>query len=312
MFKLQSMKIKQFLQKMMVGLSLILMLGTSCKKEENPPAQTIADIVNSNADFSILKAAVEKAGIGSTLSSGTLTVFAPDNAAFAAAGITEATLQSLTAAQVANILTYHVLGLRVSSAEVPASDAVGSLQGQKIFASRNANGVFVNGIKVKAADIQASNGIIHVIENVLIPPTQTIQQIAAGNPNLSLLVAAVSKAGLLNAIGAEGKLTVFAPTNSAFNAAGFNTAADIDAASTSLINTVVSYHVIGTNVFASDLINGATALTLQGGTLTIGLNPPSVKITTSSNPASNIILEGGVNIVATNGVVHLINRVLLP
>lgn len=306
------MKSKQFLQKMMVGLSLILMLGTSCKKEETPAAQTIADIVNSNADFSTLKAAVEKAGIGSTLSSGTLTVFAPDNAAFAAAGITESTLQSLTAAQVANILTYHVLGLRVSSAEVPASDAVGSLQGQKIFASRNANGVFVNGIKVKAADIQASNGIIHVIENVLIPPTQTIQQIAAGNPNLSLLVAAVSKAGLLNAIGADGKFTVFAPTNAAFNAAGFNSAADINAASTSLINTVVSYHVIGTNVFASDLINGATAPTLQGGTLTIGLNPPSVKITTSSNPASNIILEGGVNIVATNGVVHLINRVLLP
>lgn len=304
------MKNQQFLQKILVGLSLILFVGSGCKKDAPAPT-TIADIVNTNTNFSTLKAAVEKAGISSALSSGTLTVFAPDNAAFEAAGITASTLQSLTAAQVADILSYHVLPVVVKSSDVPVSDAVVSLQGKKVFASRNANGVFVNGIKVKSADISASNGVIHAIENVLIPPTQTIQQIAAGNPNLSLLVAAVSKAGLLNAIGADGKLTVFAPTNAAFNAAGFNSSADINAASTSLITTVVSYHILGTNVFASDLVNGATATTLQGGTLTIGLTPPSVKITTSTNPVSNINLDG-VNIVATNGVVHLINRVLLP
>jgi uncharacterized surface protein with fasciclin (FAS1) repeats len=304
------MKNQQFLQKILVGLSLILLVGSGCKKDAPAPT-TIADIVNTNANFSTLKAAVDKAGISSALSSGTLTVFAPDNAAFEAAGITASTLQSLTAAQVADILSYHVLPVVVRSSDVPVSDAVVTLQGKKVFASRNVNGVFVNGIKVKSADISASNGVIHAIENVLIPPTQTIQQIAAGNPNLSLLVAAVSKAGLLNAIGAEGKLTVFAPTNAAFNAAGFNSAADINAASTNLITTVVSYHVLGTNVFASDLVNGATATTLQGGTLTIGLTPPSVKITTSTNPVSNINLDG-VNIVATNGVVHLINRVLLP
>ncbi|WP_439506015.1 fasciclin domain-containing protein [Sediminibacterium sp.] len=306
------MKIKQILPKILVGLGLVLFVGTGCKKDATPAPATIADIVNNNASFTTLKAAVEKAGIGSALSSGSLTVFAPDDAAFAAAGITASTLQTLTAAQVADILTYHVLTVKVGSADVPVSDGVVTLQGKKLFASRNANGVFVNGIKVKSADINASNGVVHVIENVLIPPTQTIQQIAAENPNLSLLVAAVSKAGLLNAIGAEGKLTVFAPTNSAFNAAGFNSTADINAASTSLITTVVSYHVLGTNVFASDLINGATATTLQGGTLTIGLTPPSVKITTSANPPSNIVLNGGINIVATNGVVHLINRVLLP
>lgn len=304
------MKNQQFLQKILVGLSLILLVGSGCKKDA-PASTTIADVVNTNANFSTLKAAVDKAGISSALSSGTLTVFAPDNAAFEAAGITASTLQSLTAAQVADILSYHVLPVVVRSSDVPVSDAVVTLQGKKVFASRNVNGVFVNGIKVKSADISASNGVIHAIENVLIPPTQTIQQIAAGNPNLSLLVAAVSKAGLLNAIGAEGKLTVFAPTNAAFNAAGFNSAADINAASTNLITTVVSYHVLGTNVFASDLVNGATATTLQGGTLTIGLTPPSVKITTSANPVSNINLDG-VNIVATNGVVHLINRVLLP
>lgn len=306
------MKTKNFLKQIFVAVAAIVLVGSGCKKNETPAPSTILDVVNTNPNFSTLKAAIEKAGIGSALASGTLTVFAPDNDAFATAGITASTLGTLTPAQVADILTYHVLGVRVSAADVPVSDAVVTLQGKKVFASRNANGVFVNGIKVKTADVQASNGIIHIIENVLIPPTQTIQQIAAGNPNLSLLVAAVTKAGLLNAIGGDGKFTVFAPTNAAFNAAGFNSAEDINAAPTNLITTVVSYHVLGTNAFASDLINGATVPTLQGGTLTIGTTPPSVKITTSSNPVSNIVVSGGVNIVATNGVVHLIDRVLLP
>jgi uncharacterized surface protein with fasciclin (FAS1) repeats len=166
----------------------------------------------------------------------------------------------------------------------------------------------VNGIKVKSADIPASNGVIHVISKVLFPPTKTIAQIAAGDTTFSLLLAAVVKAGLAGAVSGPGKFTVFAPTNAAFRAAGFSTVADINAASTDLITTVVKYHVITTNVFASDLTDGLTTASLQGGNLTINL-PAKVKITSSANPASNIIAT---DIVATNGVVHAIDRVLLP
>lgn len=309
------MKRNPFVQTMLAGLVLFAVSATSCKKDSNPtpPApNTIAKIVNDNASFSTLKAAVAKAGLGDALASGTLTVFAPDNDAFAASGITAATLDGLTPAQVADILKYHVLTTTVTAANVPASDAVVTLQGQKLFASKNANGVFVNGIKVKTADVTASNGVIHVIEKVLTPPTQTIKQIAAATPSLSYLVAAVDRAGLLAAIDAPGKLTVFAPTNQAFIDAGFPTAASITAADQALITTVVKYHVLPTNVFASDLINGATTPTLQGGTLTIGTTPPSVKITTSTKDPSPIVVPDGVNIVATNGVVHLISKVLLP
>jgi uncharacterized surface protein with fasciclin (FAS1) repeats len=290
-------------------LMTMAVITISCDKDDEPagPAN-IATIVSTNPDFSILNSAITRAGLGSALSTGTLTVFAPDNAAFAASGLTEAAVNSLPVSTLDSILKYHVLGTEVSSANVPASDAVTTLLGTKLFASRNTNGVFTNGIKVKSADIDASNGVIHVISKVLIPPTKSIAEIVAGNPNFSLLLAAVTKAGLAGAVSGPGKFTVFAPTNAAFNAAGFNTVADINAAPTSVITNVVQYHVLTTNVFASDLTDGLTTASLQGGNLTVNLTPARVKISSSANPSSNITTA---DIVATNGVIHIIDRVLL-
>ncbi|MFT3705228.1 MAG: fasciclin domain-containing protein [Agriterribacter sp.] len=293
---------------------LILLGLSSCDKNNDtstPPARgTITQIVSDSAAFSILKAAVLKAGLADALGSGTLTVFAPDNDAFTAAGISASTIESLPVTTLDSILKYHVLGAAVPSSSVPASDTVKTLLGLNLYASKNTNGVFVNGIKVKTADIPASNGVIHVIENVLMPPTKTIAGIAAGNPDFSLLVAAVTRAGLLDAISGPGKYTVFAPTNAAFQAAGFNTVDDINEAPQDVITNVVKYHVLATNVFAGDLTEGATPTTIQGGTLTIGLSPgANVKVTGSSASAASITTA---NIVATNGVVHVIDKVLMP
>ena len=298
---------------MIMAVGTVLVSTTSCKDDKPvTQAQTINDIVNSNADFTILKAAVSKAGLNAALSTGTLTVFAPDDAAFAASGVTLATINSLSAADLANILTYHVVAANVTAANVPASDTVKSLQGKNLYASKNANGVFVNGSRVKTADIAASNGTIHVISSMLTPPTQTIAQIATATPELSLLLTAVDKANLATAVSSAGKYTVFAPTNAAFAAAGFPDAASINAAPDATIAAVVSAHVLGTNVFASDLINAATVNTIAPGvTLTVGTSPASVKITGSASAVSNIIVPSGVNIIATNGVVHLIDRVML-
>ncbi len=293
------------------AFSGIWLAATGCQKNEAMPDNNITSIVSNDPNFSLLLSALVKADLVTTINtSNNITVFAPDNAAFAAAGIDAAAISSLSKDALAGILKYHVLGSVVSSANVPANGAVPTLENKNLFASRNASGVFVNGIKVKVADLQASNGVIHVIEKVMMPPTQTIAQIAAATPSLSLLLTAVVKAGLANAVSGDGNFTVFAPTNAAFNAAGFNSDADINAASTSLISTVVRYHVLTTNVFASDLINNTNATTLQGGALLINItSAASVKIAASSNPSSNIT---SADIVATNGVVHLINRVLLP
>jgi uncharacterized surface protein with fasciclin (FAS1) repeats len=207
-----------------------------------------------------------------------------------------------------SILKYHVLGQTVGSSAVPVSDTVKSLLGRNIFASSNTNGVFTNGIKVTQADILASNGVMHVLgSNVLIPPTKTIAQIATGDTSFSFLVAALVKLNLVNAVSGPGKYTVFAPTNAAFRAAGIT---DINAVPIATLDAVVKYHVLTTNVFASDLVNNTTATTLQGGTITIATTPAAgVKITGSAQPVSAITAP---NITATNGVIHVINRVMLP
>jgi transforming growth factor-beta-induced protein len=271
---------------------------------------TIKDIVVLDPNFSILKTAVVRAGLADAVATGSLTVFAPDNAAFAASGLTEAAINSLPIADLTNILLYHVVGAAVPSSAVPATDTVNTLLTTNLYASKNANGVFLNGISVKAADVKAANGVIHVVSKVLIPPTKTIAELVSGDNDLSLLLAAVVRAGLAGAVSADGKYTVFAPTNAAFITAGFPNAAAINAAPVAAVASIVKAHIFGTNVFASDLINGQKVGTLESGkSLLVGTTPPSVKIDGSSNPVSNIILTG-VNITATNGVIHKIDRVL--
>ncbi|MGL6269854.1 MAG: fasciclin domain-containing protein [Chitinophagaceae bacterium] len=293
-----------------IAFAVLSMIAVSCNEDNNdgnPPAQSITDIVVADPNFSTLKAAVLKAGLADALATtNPLTVFAPDNAAFNASGITEATIASLPVSAVDSILKYHVLGAFVTSTSVPVSDAVNPLLGIKLFASRNANGVFMNGIKVKQADIPASNGVIHVIDRVLIPPTKTIAQIAAADTSFSFLVAAVTRVGLLSAISGPGKFTVFAPTNAAFRAAGIT---DIAAVPLATLTAVVQAHVLTTNVFASDLINNTTVQTLQTGNLRITTPPAGVKIDGSTQPVSLINVA---NITATNGVIHVLSRAMLP
>lgn len=292
--------------------TVTVMVGfSSCdNNDDDGPTgpDNIAGIVANNPSFSILNSAINRAGLGSALSGGALTVFAPDNAAFEASGLSAAAVNALPVASLDSILKYHVLGSTVSSGAVPVSDAVTTLLGTRLFASRNTNGVFTNGIKVKTADVAASNGVIHVIERVLIPPTKSIAQIVTADTSFSILLAAVVKAGLATAVSQPGKFTVFAPTNAAFRAAGFANAAAIDAAPQATIEAVVKQHVLNTNVFASDLTEGATPTTLQANTLTVNLNPVRVKVTGSTNASSNVTTA---NVVATNGVIHIIDRVLL-
>ena len=296
---------------------------TSCKKDDPAPAPTpnIVQLAQSDTTLSILVSAVTKAGLATTLSNtSNLTVFAPTNAAFRSAGYPQTVIDALTPAQVTSvltpILTYHVLAAKVASTGVPASDTVKTLNGKNIYASKNANGVFINGIQVSAADLNATNGVVHKIAGVLVPPTQTIAEIVIANPGtFSLLLAAVQRAGLAGALSGAGKFTVFAPTDAAFGTTPYNTAAILAAAPVDAVAGIVKAHVIGTNVFASDLINNSTAPTLNAGqTLTIGTTPPSVKITGSANPASPIVTTtpgATFNIVATNGVIHVVSSVIL-
>lgn len=315
------MKLKNLISR----TSLFLLLSApvvliSCDKDDDTAtSNTITDIVVANGDFSTLEAAVVRANLQTTLSgSGPFTVFAPDNAAFSAAGITTSVLNSLSPAQVQSILLYHTLGSRVNAANVPAGPnaKVTTASGDSVFVTRDARGVFVNGIQVTTADIRADNGVIHRIGRVLNPPVGNIVETAVAS-GLDSLVKAVTRATiapggdptLAGTLG-SATLTVFAPTNAAFTQLlGALSLTDINQIPIGTLLAVLRYHVVGGRVFSSDLTNGNLAM-LAGGNTTVSLTTgATIRGNGNGGNASNITAT---NIVCRNGVVHLIDRVLLP
>ncbi len=315
----------------LLSLSLAAVAFTGCDDDDDdtPAAQDIVAVVVNSANHTLLEAAVKKANLVNVLqTTQNITVFAPDDDAFKKVDLnmdgtpdldTEAKINALDANGVAlltEVLTYHVLGARVPSGSVPAGPnaAVETLNGESVYATRNNNGVFINGIRVKQADISATNGVIHVTESVLMPPAGNLVEVASANPNFSYLVAAVLRAdqsgtSVSGALSGAGPLTVFAPTNAAFIAAGFPTVESINAADPATLRDIILYHAIPARVFSSDLTEGATPATAGGGTVTVTLQGGAKVKGAGNETASNIVAT---NVLATNGVVHVIDQVLLP
>lgn len=315
-------------QWLLVTASVTTLGITGCKKDDDdkPVQRNITETVVNDPQLTLLEAAVVKAGLANTLATtANLTVFAPDDAAFKMVDLngdgtadldTEAKINALNAEGVAllkAVLQYHVLGMKVMAADVPAGPnaPLTTLSGQQAFATRNTAGVFINGVKVKKADIGATNGVIHIVEKVLMPPAGNIVQTAVANPNFTFLVAAVQRAGtdVVNALSAAGPLTVFAPTNQAFINAGFANIAAIQAADPATLKPILLNHVVAARVFSSDLTEGAQPTTAGGGKLTITLSGGAKVKGNGNTTASNIVAT---NIVTTNGVIHVIDQVLLP
>lgn len=291
---------------------------SSCNDDDDdqPVDNTITGAVVANANFSSLETAVVRANLATTLRGpGPFTVFAPDNAAFAAAGLTDAAINGTDPTALANILLYHTVGARIAAADVPAGPnaKVTTASGDSIFVTRNANGVFINGIAVAQADVAASNGIIHRIGTVLQPPVGTTVQTAiassGGDNGLDSLVVAVTVAGIAPVLNSN-ILTVFAPTNRAFRelltALSLTRVSQIPLAT---LQGVLTYHVVGGRAFSSDLRAGALTM-FAGGNTTVALGTgATIRGAGNGSNASNIIRT---NIVTRTGVVHVIDRVLLP
>jgi uncharacterized surface protein with fasciclin (FAS1) repeats len=309
---------KKYLKRLQAaGLFALLvpaLLLTGCNDDDNntQPQQSIAQVVNTNSDFSLLRAAVTKAGLADALNSGTLTVFAPNNAAFQASGLDETAINGLTQAQAQAVLQYHVLNSRQTASALPAGEntAVTALSGGTLYVTKNGNNVSVNGAQVIQADVAASNGIIHVIDRVLLPAVGNIVETAlANNANFSYLVAAVQRANLVGTLSGTGPFTVFAPVNQAFIAAGFPTIESIQAADPNALTAILTYHVVPGRVFSTNLTTRNVA-TAQGGNVSVTVGT-GVQVTGLGNNgnAANVVRA---NVVATNGVIHAIDRVLLP
>jgi transforming growth factor-beta-induced protein len=261
--------------------------------------------------FGILMAALEKTNLTSTVAKNRLTVFAPSDDAFkslfAALGING--IDDLTADQLKPILLYHVLDKPVFSYQLKAGFAP-TLNGAAVEVKLS-NGVMINDANVIRADMKALNGALHVIDKVLLPPSKNIVEIAAGNPNFSILVQAVVKADLVDALSTGGPFTVFAPTNDAFVALlGELGATSLDDIPVEVLRSVLLYHVVNGRVYSSDLPSGPlTVKTLNGGTFDI--NASTLKIKDLNNREANLV-PALLNIQATNGVIHVIDKVILP
>jgi uncharacterized surface protein with fasciclin (FAS1) repeats len=289
---------------------------TSCGEDEpiKPVVKkTIVDVVVGDANFSFLKAAVVAAGLDKTLAeTPNLTVFAPTNQAFKNAGFKdEAAVSAADKATLVAILQYHVLGSKVASADIKTADnqELTTLGKAIAFLTKNTSGVSINGAKVVTADVAADNGVIHVIDAVLLPPSKNIVELVVADPNLSLLKTAVLRANegatkVVTVLSGTGPFTVFAPTNAAFTKAGFDEA-KLKAADPAFLAKVLTHHVVGARVFSTNLKDGAVKsvqgddLTFKGATVQGSFNSSASNITT-------------VNILPTNGVIHVIDAVLLP
>ncbi len=323
----------------LVGALPALLSVTACKKDDDDPApaqKNIVEVAQSDANFSALVAAVTKTGLAPTLSGTTqLTVFAPTNAAFStlpdpfktAASITAiAATDAATISALRGILLYHVLAGEVKAADITSGakvtqrTATTGINDNTLYVSKNATGVFINGgTQVTTADLDASNGVVHAINKVLLPPAQNIVQIAQGNTSLTALVAAVVKTDLAGTLsGGTANFTVFAPTDAAFAALPdpFKTAASIsaitDAAQIAALKNILLYHTAAARVFSSDLTNNqvvTTGASAPNNTVTITTTGGAkVKGRTNTTPSAVAIAD----ILATNGVIHVIDQVLLP
>ncbi|MCK6693203.1 MAG: fasciclin domain-containing protein [Thermoanaerobaculia bacterium] len=303
---------------------LLLTLGsgvlfTSCK-EDGDGAQSVVDLAISNENLSILVDALQRADLATTLNGdGPFTVLAPTNAAFTALLNTlgVSSLNDIPVDQLRNILLNHVISGNVRSTDLAtgyvATLATGPNNSPISLYVDITSGVKFNGTaNVSTADIIGSNGVVHVIEQVITIPT--VVNHALANPNFSTLVAALTRPDLgvdyVSVLSGNGPFTVFAPTNAAFAALlqelGASSLNDIPAAT---LNAVLQYHVVsGANVRASQLSNNQQVTTFQGGQFTVTLSD-GAKIRDAKNRVANIIatdVQGG------NGVVHAIDKVILP
>jgi uncharacterized surface protein with fasciclin (FAS1) repeats len=293
----------------------VALLAACGGSDDHPPTATGA--VASDAELTVLAEAVAAAGLGETLAGpGPFTVFAPTDAAFTALlaelGVTKAQLLA-DRALLTQVLTYHVVGASVPRAGVPLGRAVTTLQGG-IFKVEAAGSDLVitdgrnRASRIVATDRELANGVLHKVDRVLLPANRNIVQTAAALPQFSLLVDAVVAAGLQDALSAPGPLTVFAPTNDAFTAllAELGVTKEALFADTALLTQVLTYHVVAGRVLKADVPVGAPVTTLQRGTFTVDAG---LGITDAQGRRAGI---AATDVLTSNGVIHVLDRVILP
>ncbi len=326
------MKIITPLKVSVLMLGLGLASGGCAKNKDIDPS--ITNIAVTNPDFQLLEDAAIRGGVAITLGNknpndpqGNYTVFAPTNAAFNRLGIREAVdLTALQPAFLTNTLLYHVYSGSLAGSALAAGSTSASLLGPaRRIITRTDGSRYVNGSKILGTDVKAANGLVHPIDKVMIATGGNVVESAVAlqsakvfvQPELTLLVAAVVKCNLAGLLLQPGPYTVFAPTDQAFRDAGI---ASVDAinnmtpAQVTALTGILANHVLAGNLgnkFTPELPDGTSVTTFGGGSLQLGTFSNGVLTVKSKNistPANMAIPD----VQCTNGVVHVIDRVLKP
>jgi len=282
-----------------------------------PMLSDIVDTAVADGRFTTLVAAVQAAELVDTLKGeGPFTVFAPTDDAFAA--LPEGTLDSLLLPEnkqaLTDILLYHVVSGKVMAADVTALTSATTVLGKDVTVKVDMGNVYINEAQVVITDIATSNGVIHVINAVLLPPADevameeknTIVDIAVADGRFTTLVAALTAADLVETLSGEGPFTVFAPTDDAFAALPAGTLDTLLLPeSKQALTDILLYHVVSGKVMAADVVTLSGATTVLGKDVTITVKDGKVFL----NDTVQVIIT---DIEASNGVIHVIDAVLLP
>ncbi len=275
----------------------------------------IVETAVATESLSTLVAAVTAGELVDTLSSeGPFTVFAPTNDAFASIQETVDTLlMPENLADLQNVLTYHVVAGSFMASDLSDGMEIETVQGDTLTVSITDGKVMIGGAEVVLADVETSNGVVHVIDTVLVPAadetpaeetTMNIVETAVATESLSTLVAAVTAGELVDTLSSEGPFTVFAPTNDAFASIQETVDTLLMPENLADLQNVLTYHVVAGSFMASDLSDGMEIETVQGDTLTVSITDGKVMI-----GGAEVVLA---DVETSNGVVHVIDTVLVP
>jgi uncharacterized surface protein with fasciclin (FAS1) repeats len=278
------------------------------QEETHGEMKDIVDTAVAAGSFGTLATALTEAGLVEALKGeGPFTVFAPTDDAFAKLpeGTVETLLMPENRDQLVAILTYHVVPGKVMAKQVVDLDAAATLNGQRVDIISDEAGVMIDKAKLVKADVEASNGVIHVIDTVLMPVSGTIVDVAADAGAFGTLLAAAKAAGLAEALMGEDEFTVFAPTDDAFAALPEGTVESLlEKENLDKLQTILKYHVVSGRVYSDAVLEAKTVTTIAG----MEVNVSVVDGKAMANESAIVKTD----IDASNGVIHVIDAVLLP
>jgi uncharacterized surface protein with fasciclin (FAS1) repeats len=289
-------------------LSVVALLALSARTASAKHPDIVGTAIEAGS-FKTLIAAIDATDLVNALKGkGPCTDFAPTDEAFSK--LPEGTLEELLRPEkkgtLAAILTYHVVPGRVTAKHVTKLENAKTLNGQRIDIAVKGGKVRIDGANVIKVDVETCNGVIHVIDNVIMPSTSDIVETAVKAGSFTTLATALKAASLVETLQGKGPFTVFAPTDDAFAKLPKGTVESlVKPENIDKLKAILTYHVVPGRIFSSDLADGSKAKTVQGGSL-------AVSVCCKSGVRVNDSKVVKADIDASNGVIHVIDTVLMP